>query len=56
MREQAFLNAGVRIVIRDERPDPTDPEWQPREERRSVSGGVTEFVEYLNSAKHSLSS
>lgn len=53
MREQAFLNAGVRIVVRDERPDPTDPEWTPREDDLCYEGGVTAFVEYLNSAKHS---
>ena len=42
MREQAFLNAGVRIVLRDERGE------EPREADLCFEGGIRSFVEYLN--------
>ena len=43
MREQSFLNAGVRIVLRDER----DPE-NIREDDLCFEGGIRSFVSYLN--------
>ena len=43
MREQAFLNAGIRIVVRDERTD------EKIEDDLCYEGGVKSFVEYLNS-------
>ena len=43
LREQAFLNAGVRIVLTDER----DAE-NVRSEEFHYEGGVSSFVEYLN--------
>ena len=59
MREQAFLNAGVRIVVRDERrPLPAsaasdaEESWTPRTDDLYYQGGVTQFVEYLNAGKH----
>ena len=42
MREQAFLNAGIRIVVRDERTD------EQTEDDLCYEGGVKSFVEYLN--------
>ena len=45
MREQAFLNAGVKIVLVDER------EGQEREEILHYEGGIISFVEYLNNEK-----
>ncbi len=45
MREQAFLNAGVKIVMCDER------EGQEREEILHYEGGIVSFVEYLNNEK-----
>jgi len=42
LREQAFLNAGVRLVLRDER----DPE-NIREDDLCFEGGIRSFVEFL---------
>ena len=46
MREQAFLNAGVRIVLRDERGD------EPVEADLCFEGGIRSFVDYLNETHH----
>ena len=46
LREQAFLNAGVRIVLADER----DPENR-REDDFIYTGGIRSFVEYINKKK-----
>ena len=46
LREQAFLNGGLNIVLKDERGE---------EEKEAVfcyEGGVKSFVEYLNAKKH----
>ena len=45
MREQAFLNAGLNIVLRDERGE----EIQERD--LCYEGGIREFVSYLNNHK-----
>jgi DNA gyrase subunit B len=42
LREQAFLNKGVRIVLRDERSE------KPRERVFQYDGGIVSFVEYLS--------
>ncbi len=48
LREQAFLNAGIRIVLRDERPNDKGTE---RENVLHYEGGIKEYVEYLNRNK-----
>ena len=46
MREQSFLNAGVKIILTDLRAD------EPVSEELCYEGGIISFVEYLNSQKH----
>ena len=46
LREEAFLNAGVRITLPDERPDPNREE-PVRQESMCYEGGIRSFVEYL---------
>ena len=43
LREQAFLNAGIHIELRDER-DPAEP----KQENFCYEGGVSSFVEYVH--------
>ena len=48
LREQAFLNAGVRIVLRDERDDE-----DIKEDDLCFEGGIKSFVEWRNEISHS---
>ncbi|MCE6960909.1 DNA topoisomerase (ATP-hydrolyzing) subunit B [Cereibacter sphaeroides] len=50
LRELAFLNSGVRIVLEDERPA------EPLRSELFYEGGVREFVRYLDRSKSSLMS
>ena len=45
MREQAFLNAGVHILMADRRPG------QKQEENMCYEGGIREFVTFINKNK-----
>ena len=47
LREQAFLNAGIRIIFRDER-----DEENIKEENLYYEGGIKQFVEHINANKH----
>ncbi len=49
MREQSFLNAGVRIVLRDERE--RDEEGNFREDELCFEGGIRSFVTYITANK-----
>ncbi len=49
MREQAFLNAGVKIILEDKREEPQVKELQ-------YEGGIVSFVEYINKNKEPLHS
>ncbi len=46
MREQAFLNGGIRIILRDERGE------EVIENEYHYEGGIRTFVSYLNENKH----
>ncbi len=48
LRELAFLNSGVRIILRDERP------VEPLQADLFYEGGVKEFVKYLDRHKSSV--
>jgi DNA gyrase subunit B len=48
LRELAFLNRGLAITLRDERPD------EPRERSYKFDGGIVSFVEWLNEKKDAL--
>ncbi len=48
LRELAFLNRGLTIELRDERPD------EPKEKTFVYDGGIVSFVEHLNDKKDPL--
>ena len=48
MREMAFLTKGLKIVLKDMRPD------QEKEDTFHYEGGISEYVEYLNKSKEPL--
>ena len=50
LREQAFLNGGVNICLRDERQLREDGTY--RENDLEYEGGIKSFVEYINEQKH----
>ena len=48
LREQAFLNGGIKIVLRDVR------EEEPKEKELYYEGGIKNFVSYINKSKNIL--
>jgi DNA gyrase subunit B len=53
MQEMAFLNRGLSITLRDERPDHVDGEGdgEPHVVTYHYEGGIEDFVRYLNAKK-----
>ncbi|MGK5553077.1 DNA topoisomerase (ATP-hydrolyzing) subunit B [Actinomadura kijaniata] len=53
MQEMAFLNRGLSITLRDERPDHLngDDGGEPRVVTYHYEGGIEDFVRYLNAKK-----
>ena len=54
MREQAFLNAGLRITISDERPESAEKDESERRDVMYYEGGIREFVSFINRNKQAL--
>ena len=56
MREQAFLNAGLRISITDERPRRNEDGSEAEQQSESMyyEGGIREFVKFINKNKTAL--
>jgi len=50
-REMAFLNRGLALTLRDERPGHVDAEDGPNEVRYMYEGGIADFVRFLNRTK-----
>ncbi|WP_030412285.1 DNA topoisomerase (ATP-hydrolyzing) subunit B [Streptomyces sp. NRRL S-1448] len=53
-QEMAFLNKGLTISLKDERPDHVDEDGKPLSVRYYYEGGIVDFVKYLNSRKGEL--
>ena len=51
MREQAFLNAGLHITIKDERIESADKPEKERMDSMCYEGGIREFVRWYNRHK-----
>ena len=54
MREEAFLNAGLRITIEDNRASSADKAEKDRYDSMCYEGGIREFVTWLNKNKDAL--
>ena len=54
LRELAYLNGGVKIVFRDERPAARSAEGVAHEEIYFYEGGIKEYVAYMNAEKDPL--
>jgi DNA gyrase subunit B len=52
MREMAFLNKGLRIILTDEREK--DQDGKPKGEEFHSEGGLVEFLDYVDATKHRL--
>ena len=51
LREQAFLNAGIKITLRDERQEALERDEEERQAVLHYEGGIRSFVEHLNRNK-----
>ena len=50
-REMAFLNKGLTITLRDERPSHVDEKGEPLNVKYCYEGGIVDFVKHLNTTK-----
>ena len=50
-REMAFLNSGLTITLRDERPSHVDDKGEPLHVRYHYEDGIVDFVRHLNSTR-----
>lgn len=50
-REMAFLNKGLTITLRDERPGHVDEKGEPLQVKYHYEGGIVDFVKHLNTTK-----
>jgi len=50
-QEMAFLNKGLTLVLRDERPPHFGDDGEPRETTWKYDGGLVDFVKHLNASK-----
>ncbi len=51
LREEAFLNAGLRISLEDKRPENAEKPEKERMDSMCYEGGIREFVRYQNRSK-----
>ena len=51
LREEAFLNAGLRISLEDKRPENAEKAEKERMDSMCYEGGIREFVRYQNRSK-----
>ncbi len=54
LRDLAYLNKGVKIVLSDERQIALDADGKPKQDVFQSSGGISEFVTYMNRNKAAL--
>ncbi|GAA0574896.1 DNA topoisomerase (ATP-hydrolyzing) subunit B [Kribbella sandramycini] len=53
-REYAFLNKGLELVIRDERPDHVDDDGNPMEQSFKYDEGLVDYVKYLTGIRETV--
>ena len=53
-REMAFLNKGLTIALKDERPGHVDEKGEPLQVVYCYQGGIVDFVRYINSTRGEL--
>ncbi|WP_432894665.1 DNA topoisomerase (ATP-hydrolyzing) subunit B [Kribbella sp. CA-245084] len=53
-REYAFLNKGLELVIRDERPDHLDEDGKPLEDSFRYDDGLVDYVKYLTGIRETV--
>jgi DNA gyrase subunit B len=50
-QEMAFLNKGLQLTLRDERPDHVDADGNQRGDTWKYDGGLVDYVKHLNATK-----